>query len=143
VFVYKQKDGAMQDFIEGPFDDTIKTANFPVLSSIVGLALMQLERKILQINELVEGYIKPRLQNDFGVLVSAVDIAAVEADKESEGWRQLKSVTQDITAQTTQAQAAVNIQNMQDTQRINAGNMEETLRIQRIVDFWALLEPAR
>lgn len=38
VFVYKQKDGAMQDFIEGPFDQTIKTANFPVLSSIVGAA---------------------------------------------------------------------------------------------------------
>ncbi len=38
VFVYKQKDGTMQDFIEGPYDDTIKTANFPVLSSIVGLA---------------------------------------------------------------------------------------------------------
>ena len=230
VFVYKQKDGAMQDFIEGPFDDTIKTANFPVLSSIVGLAfgggspfqaevyfinmagviqvkfgvpyfdvfdprfldfavpvavrgtisfkladykafiklhrlinfdleafnkqikdavikyvkgvvtnipqehqipVMQLERKILQINEIVEGYLKPRLQNDFGVLVSAVDIAALEADKESEGWQQLKGVTQDVAAQTTQAQAAVNIQNMQDTQRINADNMEESLRIQR------------
>ena len=38
VFVYKQKDGSMQDFIEGPFDETIKTANFPVLSSIIGLA---------------------------------------------------------------------------------------------------------
>ena len=38
VFVYRQKDGAMQDFIMGPYDDTIKTANFPVLSSIVGLA---------------------------------------------------------------------------------------------------------
>ncbi len=38
VFVYKQKDGTMQDFIVGPFDQTIKTANFPVLSSIVGLA---------------------------------------------------------------------------------------------------------
>ncbi|MCM1293723.1 MAG: SPFH domain-containing protein [Bacteroides sp.] len=38
VFVYKQKDGTMQDFIEGPYDDTIKTANFPILSSIVGLA---------------------------------------------------------------------------------------------------------
>lgn len=37
VFVYKQKNGAMQDFIEGPYDDTIKTANFPILSSIVGL----------------------------------------------------------------------------------------------------------
>jgi hypothetical protein len=41
------------------------------------------------------------------------------------------SVTQDIAARTTQAQAAVNIQNMQDTQRINAQNMEDTLRIQR------------
>ena len=38
VFVYKQKNGIMQDFIEGPFDQTIKTANFPVLSSIIGLA---------------------------------------------------------------------------------------------------------
>ncbi len=38
VFVYNQKDGPMQDFIVGPFDETIKTANFPVLASIVGLA---------------------------------------------------------------------------------------------------------
>ncbi|WP_337484138.1 SPFH domain-containing protein [Porcipelethomonas sp.] len=38
VFVYKQKNGIMQDFIEGPFDQTIKTLNFPVLASIVGLA---------------------------------------------------------------------------------------------------------
>lgn len=29
VFVYKSQNGQMQDFIEGPFDDTIKTANFP------------------------------------------------------------------------------------------------------------------
>lgn len=38
VFVYKSPNGAIQDFIEGPYDDTIKTANFPVLASIVGLA---------------------------------------------------------------------------------------------------------
>ena len=38
VFVYKQKDGTMQDFIVGPFDQIIKTANFPILASIVGLA---------------------------------------------------------------------------------------------------------
>ena len=38
VFVYKQQDGTTQDFIEGPFDDIIKTANLPVLSSILGLA---------------------------------------------------------------------------------------------------------
>ncbi len=28
----------LKDFIVGPYDDTIKTANFPVLSSIVGMA---------------------------------------------------------------------------------------------------------
>lgn len=38
VFVYKQKDRTMQDFIVGPFDEVIKTKNFPVLASIVGLA---------------------------------------------------------------------------------------------------------
>ena len=35
VFVYKQNNGTMQDFIVGPFDETIKTKNFPVLASIV------------------------------------------------------------------------------------------------------------
>jgi len=230
VFVYKQKDGAMQDFIEGPFDETIKTANFPILASIVGIAfgggtpfqaeiyfinlagiiqikfgvpyfdvfdprfldfavpvavrgtisfkiadfkafiklhrlinfdleafksqildavkkyvkgvvtnipsengipVIQLERKILQINEIIEAYLKPRLQNDFGVLVSALDIGAIEADKESEGYQSLMSVTKDITAQTTQTQAAVNVKNMMDMQQINADNMEATLAIQR------------
>ena len=38
VFVYQQKDGSMQDFIVGPIDETIKTANFPILTSIVGSA---------------------------------------------------------------------------------------------------------
>lgn len=38
VFVYKQNNGTMQDFIEGPTNETIKTANFPILTSIVGSA---------------------------------------------------------------------------------------------------------
>lgn len=37
AFVYPQGD-KMIDYIRGPFDQTIKTANFPVLSKIVGLA---------------------------------------------------------------------------------------------------------
>jgi membrane protease subunit (stomatin/prohibitin family) len=237
VFVYKQKDkadpsgpAAMQDFIEGPFDETIKTANFPVLASIVGVAfgggspfqaevyfinlagiiqvkfavpyfdvfdprfldfavpvavhgtisfrltdykafiklhrlidfdlsafqlqirdgvikyvkgvvtnipgengipVIQLERKLLQINEIVEGYIKPRLQNDFGVTVSAVDIGTIDMDKESDGYQELMKVTRNVQSQTTLAQAAVNIQNLQDVQQINRENMAETARIHR------------
>lgn len=38
VFVYNKKDGSYQDFIEGPCDQILKTANLPVLASIVGLA---------------------------------------------------------------------------------------------------------
>jgi membrane protease subunit (stomatin/prohibitin family) len=229
VFVYRQKDGTLQDFIEGPYDGTIKTANFPVLTRIVGTAfggnspfqaeiyfidlainqirfgvpyfdvfdprftdfavpvavrgtmtfklvdykafiklhrlidfnletfkgqikagiakyikavvanapfdngipVLQLERKILEIGALVENYIKHRMENEFGVLVSSVDIDAIEADEESAGYRALMSVTKDIAAQATHEQAAVTIQNLRDTQRTSAENMQESLRIQR------------
>ena len=38
VFVYDRKDGDNMDFLMGPYDGTIKTANFPILTSIVGMA---------------------------------------------------------------------------------------------------------
>ena len=230
VFVYKQKDGQMQDFIEGPFDETIKTANFPVLSSIVGAAfgggtpfqaevyfinmagvnqirfgvpffdvfdprqmdfgvpvavrgaftfkitdykafiklhrlvnfemddfknqiksaitkyikgvvtnipsnnqipVVQLERSILQVNDIVTNYVTPKMADTFGVTVTSIDIDNIEVDKTSEGYRALREITADITSQTIKAQSAINLQNMQDMQQINAENMAETLRIQR------------
>lgn len=230
IFVYKQKDGSVQDFIVGPFDETIKTANFPILSSIVGLAfggaspfqaeiyfinlsgniqvkfgipyfdvfdprfldfavpmavrgtitfnitdykgfiklnrlinfeledfnkqikdavtkyvkgvvtnipsekgipVIQMERQLLQINDYVESYLKPRLENDFGVNLKGLDIANIEVDKESDGFIGLKKITADQVTKTTVAQNDISIKNMQDMQGINAQNMEETLRIQR------------
>ena len=38
VFVYSQNDGRQMDFFEGPIDTTLRTANFPVLSGIIGSA---------------------------------------------------------------------------------------------------------
>ena len=230
VFVYQQKDGSMQDFIIGPYDQTIKTANFPVLSSIVGAAfggaspfqaeiyfinlsgnvqvkfgipyfdvfdprfldfavpmaargtitfnltdykafiklnrlinfeledfnkqikdavtkyvkgvitnipadkgmpVLQMERKLLEINEIIAAYLKPRLENDFGVNMKGFDLATIEVDKESEGYAELRKVTAEQTTKTTVAQTDVNIKNLEDMQGINAQNMEETLRIQR------------
>ena len=203
VFVYKQQNGVMQDFIEGPFDKIIETKNFPVLASIIGLAyeggtsfqaeiyfinlaqiiqvkfgvpffdvydprfldfgvpvavrgtvnfkisdyrqfiklhrltsfnledfqrqirdavtryvkdtvsnapsannipVVQLETKTSQINDTVEFDIGERLKENFGVEVSGVDIGAIEIDKSSEGYRQLMSVTKDITAEKMQAE---------------------------------------
>ncbi len=203
VFVYHQKNGTMQDYIEGPYDETIKTANFPVLASIVGLAydggtpfqaevyfinlahvvqvkfgvpffdiydprladfgvpvavrgtvsfciadyrefiklhrltnfslgdfqrqirdavsryvkdavanapaannipVIQIETKTAQSNDAVEYDIGERLKESFGVLVSGVDIAAIEIDKTSEGYRQLMAVTRDIAATRVEAE---------------------------------------
>lgn len=229
VFVYKQKDGPIQDFILGPYDDTIKTANFPVLSSIVGLAfggespfqaeiyfinlqgnnqikftipyfdvpdprlpdfpvpiavrgsitfaledyknfiklnrlidfnleafnkqikdsvirkvksivtnipsdmgmpVVQMERKIDEICEVLEDKLKDRL-NEFGVRMKHIDVSALEIDKDSDAYSELKALTAGITAKTMEAQAEINIKNLQDTQAMQSENMAETLRIQR------------
>ena len=229
VFVYKQKDGTLQDFIVGPYDDTIKTANFPILSSIVGLAfggespfqaeiyfinlqgnnqvkfaipyfdvtdprlpdfpvpvavrgalpfaledyknfiklnrlidfdleafkkqikdtmvrkiksivtnvpsdlgmpVVQMERKIDEINEVLEGKLRDRL-DEFGVKMKHIDISSIDIDKDSEAYQEVKGLTGGLTAKTMQAQAELNIKNMQDMQVMNAANLEETMRIQR------------
>ena len=205
IFLYRQKNGIMQDFIEGPFDQILKTENLPVLASVVGLAyeggtpfqaevyfinlakiiqvkfgvpffdvydprladfgvpvavrgtvsfsildyrefvklhrlsnfssddfqkqirdavcryvkdsvanapvahsipVIQLESKIAQINDAIEYDIRERLKEDFGVLVSGIDISAIEVDKTSDGYRQLMSVTKDIAATKIQAETA-------------------------------------
>lgn len=230
VFVYKQKNGTMQDFIVGPFDETIKAANYPVLASIVGLAydggtpfqaevyfinlarviqvrfgvpffdvydprfldfgvpvavrgtvsfgitdyrefvklhrlsnfslddfqkqirdavcryvkdavanapaannipVVQIESKTSQINDAVEYDISRRLSETFGVTVSGVDIGAIEIDKSSEGYRQLMSVTKDLTGATVKAEAEAKIRDIAAKQRIEAENYAETLRMQR------------
>lgn len=38
VFVYRQNNGTMQDYIYGPYDGFLRTANFPVLANIMGAA---------------------------------------------------------------------------------------------------------
>ena len=230
VFVYKQKDGAMQDFIEGPFDQMIKTANLPVLSSIIGLAydggtpfqaevyfinlariiqvkfgvpffdvydprfedfgvpvavrgtisfriedyrefiklhrlssfnledfqkqirdavnryvkdcvanapaahnipLVQIESKTAQINDVIEYDLSERLSENFGVIVSGIDIGTIEIDKSSEGYRQLMSVTKDVTTATVKAETAAKVKDIADRQRIEVEHYGESLRIQR------------
>lgn len=95
------------------------------------IPVVQIERKILEINTLVENHIKEHLYRDFGVSVSRVDISAIEIDKTSDSYHQLKAVTQDISTATIQAQAEVNIQNMRDEQRLHMEHTQETLKVQR------------
>ena len=241
AFVYKQKDGSMQDFIAGPHDESIKTANFPVLANIVGLAfgggtpfqaevyfinlagniqvrfgipyfdvfdprfldfgvpvavrgsitfnitdykgfvklnrlinfdletfksqikdavtkyvkgivanvpadlqlpVVQIERRILEINDLVGQRIKASLEADFGVNIKRLDISDVEIDKDADGYKKVRELTADITEKLTktqanlnvntlEAQSEVNIKNLKDLQQINADDMEDRLAKQR------------
>ncbi len=103
-------------------------ANAPAAHNI---PVVQLETKTAQINDSVEYDLGKRLEEDFGVSVSGVDIGAIEIDKDSDSYAQLMSITKSMTAETVKAQTAVNIKQMQDKQRIEAENYEESLRIQR------------
>ncbi|MBD5146275.1 MAG: DUF4339 domain-containing protein [Ruminococcus sp.] len=230
VFVYNYDNAPMQDYIEGPFDKILETANLPILSNIVGLAyggdtpfqaevyfinlaeiiqvkfavpffdvydprfadfgvpiavrgtisfriadyrefiklhklssfnlddfqrqirdtvnryvkdtvanapaahnipVTQIESKIAQINDVIEYDLKERLKENFGVVVSGIDIGAIEIDKTSEGYRQLMGVTRELSGATAKAEAEAKIRDITDKQNIEAENYQETLRIQR------------
>ena len=73
--------------------DTV--ANAPAANNI---PVIQLESKIAQINDVIEYDLSERLKENFGVLVSGVDIGAIEIDKSSDGYRQLMAVTKDIAS---------------------------------------------
>src|SRR5699024_454980 len=68
------------------------------------IPVIQLETKTALINEAVEYDIGERLKENFGVLVSGVDIGAIEIDKASEGYRRLMSVTRDVAATKVEAE---------------------------------------
>ena len=98
--------------------------------SDLGMPVVQMERKIDEISDFLEKNLKDRI-DEFGVKMKHLDIGAIEIDKESEAYLQVKGLTGDITAKTMHAQADLNIQNLKDTQGLNMENMKETMRIQR------------
>ena len=103
-------------------------ANAPAENDI---PLVQIEAKTAQINDVVEFSIAERFNETFGVTVSGVDIGAIEIDKSSDGYRQLMSITKDVTAATVKAETAAKVKDIADKQRIEAEHYEESLRVQR------------
>ena len=98
--------------------------------SDLGMPVVQMERKIDEISEVLEGKLKDRL-DEFGVKMKHLDVSSIEIDKDSEAYQKVKGLTGDITAKVMQAQTDISIKNMQDMQAMNAANLEETMRIQR------------
>ncbi len=100
--------------------------NIPAYKNI---PVVQIERCISEINDIVENKLRSRLFQDFGVSVSGIDIGAIELDKTSEGYKYLMTVTRDVTAESIKARNDVNIQEMYDSQRLSTlrrqNNIEE------------------
>lgn len=96
-----------------------------------GIPVIQIERKNEEICQNVKPALKARLSEDFGVDLKDIDIAAIEIDKSSDGYRQLMAVTKDLTSATIKAKTDAEIRNIYDKQRIEMQNLEETMRIQR------------
>ncbi len=96
----------------------------------LSMPVIQMERKIDQISDVLGDRLKERLE-EFGVKLKYIDVSDIEIDKESVGYMELKNLTGGLTAQTLQAQTSLNIKNMQDVQAMNVENSAELLRIQR------------
>ena len=125
------------DFDLEAFKKQIKDAMVRKIKSIVtnvpsdlGMPVVQMERRIDEISEVLEGKLKDRL-DEFGVKMKHIDISSIDIDKDAEAYQEVKGLTGGLTAKTMQAQAELNIKNMQDMQAMNAANLEETMRIQR------------
>lgn len=76
-------------------------ANAPATHNI---PVIQIETKTAQINDMVEYDLAERLKENFGILVSGIDIGAIEIDKNSEGYHQLMAVTNNIAAVRIEAE---------------------------------------
>ena len=89
----------IRDTVSRYVKDTV--ANAPAAHNI---PVIQIETKTAQINDVVEYDLVERLKENFGVLVSGVDIGAIEIDKNSEGYRQLMAVTKNVAATKIEAE---------------------------------------
>ena len=95
------------------------------------LPAIQIESQAVAVKNAAFAQLKEHLLNEYGVTVSALDISAIEIDKTSAGYRQLMSVTRDLTSARMKAESEVSIKDLKDMQRINAENTADTLRRQR------------
>ena len=103
----------IRDTVSRYVKDTV--ANTPAAH---GISVVQIEAKTSMINDVVEYNLGNRLRESFGVIVSGVDIGAIEIDKTSTAYRELMSITKDITTATIQAQTMANIEDYQENLRI-------------------------
>lgn len=104
--------------------------------------IVQLERRILQVNEILEQYMRPKLQEVYGVALKDFNVSDLDIDKSCAGFKKVSALTADYTEKMMGTQQKININSMEEanrlqmeqlseTQRMQLKNMEESMRINR------------
>lgn len=130
-------------YIKGVVSNAPSDAQIPVV---------QLERKIMELSDIVQNKVAPQVERLFGIKVRNLDITSINVDKDSRGYRELKALTADLEKENLmakhnanlsnfnlqnelnqdalKAQSALNIDALQRQQELNLGGQEELQRMQ-------------
>ena len=114
--------GTVTKFVKGVVTNAPTDAQIPVV---------QLERKILEISNLIQQYVKPQVEQLFGITVRQLDITRMNIDKESRGYRELKALTADLEKERVMAQHNAQISNFNLQNDLNQDQlkMQSTLNL--------------
>ena len=72
-----------------------------------GIPVVQMERRISEISDIIKNELVPVFSDDYGVEVTRVDLAAIDMDKNSAGYKKLASITQNKAVTFVQGAQAV------------------------------------
>lgn len=130
-------------YIKGVVSNAPNDAQIPVV---------QLERKIMELSDIIQNKVAPQVERLFGIKVRQLDITSINVDKDSRGYRELKALTADLEKENLmakhnanlsnfnlqnelnqdalKAQSALNINALQRQQELNLGGQEELQRMQ-------------
>ena len=75
------------------------------------IPLVQIERKIFEISELVQQRVTPQVERLFGITIRSLDITGINVDKDSRGFRELRALTADLEKERVMAQHTAQISN--------------------------------
>ena len=95
--------------------------NVPIDNNI---PVMQIERKIDDVSDIIKSKLKIAMEEDFGINLKRIDISTIELDQTHDHYIQLKKITVDQTSKKIEAVTDIEIENMGEMARINRKNAE-------------------
>ncbi len=89
----------LQTQVRDTVSENIKAivANAP---DIYGISVVHIEKKISSVKADIIELLTKKLQDDYGIILKDINLEAIDIDKDSNGYKELKSVTKDLTSAT-------------------------------------------